>query len=390
MPASLRRMLRGACLALGGFLLPMGLLLAAVGMVISSFPSPSSGPFGLAWDGTNLWNADDNTGLIFEVTTTGTVLSSFAAPCMFTKGVTFDGTNLWATCDGTNLIYEMTTTGTILSTIPTPGPTARGLTWDGTNLWISDSNTDTVYEVTTTGIVLSSFPAPAPNARGLTWDGTNLWYADGATDTIYEVTTTGVVLSSFATPANSPRGLTFDGTNFWLSDNNTDLIYELEGPPPPPPPKLVVQKTSVTVDDPVNVAANPKAIPGANALYTIRVTNGGPGAVDKHTVFISDTLPPELELFVNDLGGPGSGPVSFVDGAPPSGLIYTFGGLGDIFDDLMFDDGSLTFTYMPVPNVDGYDANVTAIRINPKGGINGNGAGGGDPFFEVSFQARVR
>ena len=54
----------------------------------------------------------------------------------------------------------------------------------------------------------------------------------------------------------------------------------------------------------------------------------------------------------------------------------------------MFDDGTLTFTYTPAPDANGYDTNVTAVRINPKGSF--NGAGGGDPFFELRFQARVR
>ena len=96
----------------------------------------------------------------------------------------------------------------------------------------------------------------------------------------------------------------------------------------------------------------------------------------------------ELELFVNDLGAPISGPVLFVDGVPASGLTYTFGGLGDGSDDLMFDDGSLAFTYIPAPGADGYDPNVTAVQINPKGAF--SGAGGGNPFFELRFQARVR
>ncbi len=151
---------------------------------------------------------------------------------------------------------------------------------------------------------------------------------------------------------------------------------------------LRLQKTSTTVDDPVNGSTNPKAIPGANVRYTLRLTNQRPGPVDADTVVVSDTLPLELDLFVNDLGGPGSGPVLFVDGTPVSGLTYTFVGLGDATDDLMFDDGSLTFTYTPVPDADGYDANVTAIRINPKGVF--NGSGGGDPYFDAEFQMRVR
>ena len=159
-------------------------------MILSSFPAPpGSNPHGLAWDGTNLWLADNGSDTIFELTTTGTVVSSF----------------------------------------PTPGPNPRGLTWDGTNLWLSDNNTDTVYELSTTGTIVSSFPSPGPNAQGMTWDGSNLWVTDEVADRIFQVTTTGTVLSSFATPGPRPRGLAWDGTNFWHADLTTVTIYELDG-----------------------------------------------------------------------------------------------------------------------------------------------------------------
>ena len=47
-------------------------------------------------------------------------------------------------------------------------------------------------------------------------------------------------------------------------------------------PDLVVLKSVVTLSDPENGTANPKAIPGAIVLYTLDVTNTGVGAVDWH------------------------------------------------------------------------------------------------------------
>ena len=185
---------------------------------------------------------------------------------------------------------------------------------------------------------------------------------------------------SFASATTDQLQASLNGDDSWAT---AGLVLVPAGNTAP----LLVQKTVVTVDDPVNGSMNPKAIPGANVQYTIRVTNTGTGSVDADTVVISDTLPLKLELFVNDIGGPGSGPALFVDGIPVSGLTYTFGGLGNAADDLIFDDGSLTFAYTPVPDANGYDANVTAVQINPKGVF--NGTGGGDPFFELRFQARV-
>jgi len=259
--------------------------MAATGDVITSFSSPTSGPFGMAWDGTNLWSGEDAEGAIWELTTTGSVVSRFAAPVVFTKGLTFDGTYLWTAADGPTLVYQLTKTGTIVSTFPTPAGTARGLTWDGTNLWIADAGTDRVYRITTAGTVLSSFATPGPDPRGLAWDGTSLWLADANTDRVYQLTTTGTVLSSFSTPGGSPRGLTFDGVDFWLSDNQTGLIYQLEGLGSAYQPDAMIKLSSEAdvaylTDNIYEASASAQAksqgvVSGLTAVYHVRFQNDG-------------------------------------------------------------------------------------------------------------------
>ena len=149
-PPQFKQVLSRAALIVVSFLLATGPLLAATGDVISSFSAPGTNPRGLTWDGTNLWLADSNTDLIYELTTTGTVLSSFATPSIEPTGLTWDGTNLWLSDTSTDLNYQLTTTGTVLSSFATPHPDATGLTWDGVNLWqVEDSGTH--YELTTAG-----------------------------------------------------------------------------------------------------------------------------------------------------------------------------------------------------------------------------------------------
>lgn len=77
-------------------------------------------------------------------------------------------------------------------------------------------------------------------------------------------------------------------------------------------PSLVNIKTVSVTSDPFNGSTNPKNIPGAEALYNLRVTNTGVGVVDNNTLVIVDPLPTNTELFVGDLGAVGSGPVIFV------------------------------------------------------------------------------
>ena len=298
--SSFRRTLVGAFLALGCFLLGSVPSLAATGDVISSFSAPGKNPRGLTWDGTNLWLADADDDLIYELTTTGTVLSSFTTPSIEPTGLTWDGTNLWLSDTSTDRNYELTTTGTELSSFATPNPNATGLTWDGVNLWqVEDSGTH--YELTTAGTVLSSFTLCSNcNIFGVAWDGTNLWVVNSSVSWIRETTTTGTVLSFFLDPCggSTEKGLTFDGTDFWLAcDGNgpNNIIYQLEGPPPSaPPPTITLSKSA-------DVAT---AKPGDTITYTL--TYGNTGAGDATNLVITDTIPANTTLVGGSITGGGT------------------------------------------------------------------------------------
>jgi uncharacterized repeat protein (TIGR01451 family) len=122
------------------------------------------------------------------------------------------------------------------------------------------------------------------------------------------------------------------------------------------PPSLTIVKSALTTSDPVNGASSPYNIPGATLLYSLQTTNTGLGVPDTDSMLVTDPIPANTELFVNDLGGAGSGPVLFIDGTAPvnSGLTYTFTSLGSTTDDLEFsNDNGATWTYTPVPDASG-------------------------------------
>lgn len=153
-------------------------------------------------------------------------------------------------------------------------------------------------------------------------------------------------------------------------------------------PTLRVAKTVAPTSDPINGTTNPKSIPGSVQLYNVRVTNQGSGPVDNNAVLIVDSVPANTRLFVGDLGGAGSGPITFVNGTPSSALTWTFTALNSTTDDVDFsNDSGVTWTYVPVPDANGYDAAVTTLRLRPKGTMPGNGAG--DPYFELRFRVSV-
>jgi hypothetical protein len=106
-------------------------------------------------------------------------------------------------------------------------------------------------------------------------------------------------------------------------------------------------------------------------------------------VFITDPVPTNTKLRVNDLGGACSGPVIFTNGSPSSGLTYTFTSLSSSTDDLSFsNNGGASYTYTPTAGTDGCDANVTNIQVNPKGTF--ALAGAGNPSFSLTYQVCVK
>jgi len=157
----------------------------------------------------------------------------------------------------------------------------------------------------------------------------------------------------------------------------------------PVPPELLVTKVVAALEDPINLAANPKAIPGSEILYTVTVANQGAGTVDTDAFFITDAIPANGCMNVLDAGAAGSGPVDYQDGSPSSNLTYSFISLASTTDDLEFSsDGGASFTYAPTPDAFGCDALVTNIRINPKGTFAAD-TGAGSPQARFSFRVFV-
>ncbi len=176
-------------------------------------------------------------------------------------------------------------------------------------------------------------------------------------------------------------------------------------------PTLDLLKSVKVLTDPVNCSTagnpgscgsnNPKSIPGSVSAYTIRLSNSGPGTVDNNSIFISDVLPHELELFVGTGTGGGAALQNFTfstSTTPVSGLGCTFSNRNSGSDCVDFSSDinpdpqnpqSINFTYTPNPGADGYDPAVTAIRLRPTGSLS-NASGSGNPWAEFSFRVRVK
>lgn len=152
-------------------------------------------------------------------------------------------------------------------------------------------------------------------------------------------------------------------------------------------PNIQLVKSSTTLNDPLNGTTNPSRIPGAEVQYELVVTNSSAGYANKDSTVITDVLPNNSIFYVGDYAGAGLGPLIFIDGA--SGLTYNFLGLSDNTDALFFSTDGSDFSYSPTADADGYDTNVTHIRVQPAG-VFTYSDGSSTPQFELRFKAKIQ
>jgi uncharacterized repeat protein (TIGR01451 family) len=235
---------------------------------------------------------------------------------------------------------------------------------------------------------------------GVTWANTAADFDPASVGSFVPVNAfeTAVIVTSLAQSWRS--GTPNNGLMLVAASLNNDIkIRSREGPTGQRPrltivttaaPSFTLVKTSQVVSDPFNGTANPYRIPGARVRYTIVVANTAPGRPDANSVVVSELVPANTKLFVGNLGGVGSGPVSFTNGTPSSTLTYTFTSLASTTDNLAFsNNGGATYVYTPSADADGCDASVTHFRVNPQGTFAGN-TGTGSPSFNLQLQVVVK
>lgn len=237
------------------------------------------------------------------------------------------------------------------------------------------------------GLVNSAVPGVTTTCSGgtatATGGGSSLVLAGAVVPAGGSCTVTASVVSTIAgIYLNNTGPVTTTNAGVGVSANATLTVIQ-------PMPALSVLKMVAVVSDPVNGTSYPKSIPGALSAYTVRITNSGVGAVDNNSLVVTDPLPAGVELFVGDFDGPGLGPVTFVDGAPGSGLSWVFTALGSVTDSIDFsNDNGVTWTYTPVPDARGFDGAVTHVRFRPKGAM--SAAGATNPYAEFIFRVRIK
>ncbi len=186
--------------------------------------------------------------------------------------------------------------------------------------------------------------------------------------------TTGTISASFAQPVSQVE-VRYGNYPFTAGENSTgQQAIGIQAISYCPMPSLSVVKSSAPY---ATVATDPNrfAIPGADILYTLTVSNSNSSPVDAGSVILTDPLPSTLEFYNGDIddGGPLATNFEFVAGT--SGLTFSASNLA------YSNTNGASYAYSPAV---GYDAAVNAIRLSPQGTMAPNSS------FSIRFRARVK
>lgn len=243
---------------------------------LKTFPSPTSLPSGIAYDGQFLWVCGYNEYAIYKISTVdGSIINTVPVNLQRPYGITYSNDTIYMIDNTTKNIFAFDPlTGSCLDTIivnhnliyptglyklnndfifndtkgPQPstlgdstyfynnltnningngtfGTYATGITYDGQYLWINDNPTQSTMKIDPqTWTLQASYKIPGgmyPN--GITWDGQSLWEINNASDSIYMLDPGSVTLINnnlsenkltiFPNPVNSNE-------NFNILSNN--------------------------------------------------------------------------------------------------------------------------------------------------------------------------
>jgi IPT/TIG domain len=184
-----------------------------------------SGPFGIAFDGANIWVANSGSNSVTELRSSdGANLGTFnvgAGPL----GIAFDGANIWVTNGGSNSVTKLRASdGANLGTFGVEF-SPFGVAFDGANIWVTNGESVTKLRASD-GAPLGTFFVGG-NAFGIAFDGANIWVvAAGQFPHICKLqASNGTNLGNF--PVNAAGGIAFDGANIWVTNRGSNSVTKL-------------------------------------------------------------------------------------------------------------------------------------------------------------------
>lgn len=236
---------------------------------------PMNVPGFLAYDGANMWitNYTANTVSVLRARDGFRVMT----PTVGTNpgGIAFDGTNMWIVNTIDNTVSVLRASDGFHVMTPTVGVNPSNIAYDGTNMWVTNhggnyGNTVSVLRASDGfNVMTPTVGSWGAGPAGIAFDGVNMWVANfggGGGNTVSVLRASDGVTLKTITVGTGARGLAFDGTNMWVSHNSLNTVS-------------VLRASDGTLVSTVTAGSRPWeiAFDGANMW----ITNLGDGTVSK-------------------------------------------------------------------------------------------------------------
>jgi hypothetical protein len=198
----------------------------APGAVTTAASNLGNSPIGIAFDGTNLWTANNGpSGSVSIITPQATfpypvttVTTGFGAP----YGILYDGAHIWVTEVFAGTLLRLDAAGAILQTV-TVGSLPGFPAYDGTNIWVPNTGDNTVTVVqASSGNVVAIISADGSNLlngpQGASFDGERILVtnANGNSVTVFKAADLSLIANVPTGASTSQYGACSDGINFWV------------------------------------------------------------------------------------------------------------------------------------------------------------------------------
>jgi len=183
----------------------------------------NSNPYGLAFDGENIWTANNGEGTVSKLRASdGASLGTFSVGGRPNFAV-FDGANVWVTVSPNTVSKLRASDGKIMGSFR-----VGGAPWwpafDGENIWVPTNDGVTKLRASD-GKALGTFAVPG--AIAVAFDGENVWVTGYGFGTVTKLRAKdGKIVGTYSV-SHDPIGVAFDGANIWVANNSENSVTKL-------------------------------------------------------------------------------------------------------------------------------------------------------------------
>lgn len=190
----------------------------------------SDSPVGIAFDGSHIWVANNNTDDVSKIDPATNSLVATVPVGSGPYGVAFDGTHVWVTNADSNNVTKINPAGngSVVATV-TAGTSPTGIGFDGTYIWVTNSGSASVSKIHAGGAFLDETVAVPGSPQAIAFDGTDVWVASFGTNSLVRIDPVTEQVTGTTIPiGNNPQAIAFDGSHLWVTNLPDNTVMKID------------------------------------------------------------------------------------------------------------------------------------------------------------------